>query len=286
VPNDRFCTTCGTPLHATRRCDKCNPPRLQPRDRIALMLAAGFVLVVVLSSIFNRSGREAPTENPPTSAVPQTTEARVLPYKIVRVRDISIGAIRRLDVRVVLPTHYQQAQAMSIAQAVVTVETHSQAVNAISIFFYGPDTDPNGPYDVASVDWAPNGRWADATSVETGDYRTFRYTMTYLPPRPPTPPSNLALSPKKGLLRSPLPRGAVLVEKFRGDPSAARDPYEKYRIHASAAQIRAFYEHEMPPAGWKKWGPSIENILIYRKARLEIGVLIRGKGGAFTLMGS
>jgi hypothetical protein len=236
-----------------------------------------------------------PSNAPVRQAVPEQQSSRAVTpsaptYKIVKVRDLPFmwqsRIIHRLDVRVVVSRHYQQGQVMSIAKAVVAKETQRHPVNAISILFYGPDSDSNGIYDVASVDWAPNGKWGDASSVESGDYRTFQYTMTYLSPSPPTPPSSLVLSSKKGLLRTPLPRGAVLVKKFRGDASAGRDPYEKYRINASATEIRGFYENEMAPEGWKKSGSSTNYSLIYRKQELMIGVLIDKKGGTFILMGS
>ena len=209
-------------------------------------------------------------------------------YQMVATRDLSMGAVRRLEARVSLPEHYTRDEVERVAQAVVADMTSSQRVNAISILFYGPQTSTSSAYDVAMVEWAPDGRWGDAGSVRAGDYSTFRYSVSYNPPSP-TPPSNasrLAGSSQTGLLGVPLPEGARLIERTAGDPSAGRDPSERYSISASAAEIIAFFNEAMPTAGWAKDGPSRPTSAFFRKGNLMIGVLTNKDGGTFTLMGS
>ena len=108
----------------------------------------------------------------------------VPPHEIVTTQDVSFGAVRRYNFRVVLPQHYSQEEIERIARAVVATITDREQINALSIMLYAPGTDPTGAWDVGMIEWAPNGRWADAGSVDTGDYRSFRYNVTYYPPRP------------------------------------------------------------------------------------------------------
>jgi hypothetical protein len=221
-------------------------------------------------------------------SIARPTTAQVPAHRVVQTRDISYGVVRRLNVRVSLPRHYSKQQIEAIARAVVRQTTAQQQVNAISIMFFGPGTATDGAWDVASVDWAPNGRWGDAGNVSAGDYRTFRYSIEYRPPAAPERSGGtaLTLSPKRGLLGAPLPNGASLLNRTRGDPATGRDPSERYRVDASAAAIAAFYLAQMPKFGWLKDGTSTETALFFRKGRLMIGVLMNSKGQTFTLMGS
>jgi hypothetical protein len=79
-------------------------------------------------------------------------------YQIATSKDVSMGAVRRLQVKVSLPEHYSKNDVETVAQAVVADITKAQPVNAISILFYGPGTSTAGVYDVAMAEWAPNGR--------------------------------------------------------------------------------------------------------------------------------
>ncbi len=199
-----------------------------------------------------------------------------------------MGAVRRLRARVSLPEHYSRSAVEQVAQAVVADITTSQAVNAISILFYGPGTSTAGVYDVAKVEWAPTGQWGEADSVRAGDYTTFRYVVSYNAPAPPlsTASSTLTSSNRTGLLGVPLPTGARLTERTPADPTSGRDPSERYAVSASGGEIAAFYSQAMPAAGWAKDGTSMNNALFFRKGKLMIGVLINREGGTFTLLGS
>ena len=107
------------------------------------------------------------------------------------------------------------------------------------------------------------------------------------PEPPPAPASSLsAASDMTGLLGVPLPVGAQLKERISGNPSESVDPREKYEITATATEILAFYEREMPRAGWKKTGPPSKFALYFTNGPLMIGILTNQQGGRFTLMGS
>ena len=104
-------------------------------------------------------------------------------HSVVRTEDVSYGNVRRLNVRVTVPQHYEKSEIEAIARSVVAEITDRQKVNAISVMFFGPGVTTDGAFDVGLVEWAPNGSWGDAHSVRAGDYATFRYHVVHYPPR-------------------------------------------------------------------------------------------------------
>lgn len=102
----------------------------------------------------------------------------------------------------------------------------------------------------------------------------------------PADASNLKPSGNTGQLGVSLPDGAELMEETPGEAAEGQGPSQKYAISATAAQIAAFFNREMPRAGWAKDGTSTKTALFFRKGNLMIGVLINRDGGTFTLMGS
>ena len=107
-------------------------------------------------------------------------------------------------------------------------------------------------------------------------------------------PAPLSPSGETGLLGAPLPVGAVLIERLPGRPARLHDARESYRITASADEIAAFFEREMPKGGWSRDGASqkmptdwrTKFILFFTKRNAMLGVLIDRDGGSFLLMGS
>lgn len=221
-------------------------------------------------------------------APPEQSEARATPeYQVVEVKDLSVGVTRRLNIRVSIPRHYSRDEIEAIARAIVDATTRKQKVSAVSIMFYGPETAVNGAWDVAAVDWAPYGDWSKASEVTAGDYRNFRYSVTYRQELKRTPIAEaLPIASKRGLLGAPLPRGAILTSQTPGDVSSGSDPTQTYRIDASAEALADFFLREMPRHGWLKDGASRESILIFQKDDLVVGIIIEREGGSFTLMGS
>lgn len=245
-----------------------------------MQTATCFIVLAVTAGAVGGCGDQGSTRAP---ALPASSPD----YKVVATQDVSMGAVRRLQVRVSLPEHYPRSAVEQVAQAVVADITKSQAVNAISILFYGPGTSTAGVYDVAMVEWAPNGQWGEAGSVQAGNYSIFRYSVSYNAPAPTSAGSSiLTASNQTGLLGTPLPEGAQLTQRTPGDPASGRDPSERYAMSVSAVEIAAFFNQAMPEAGWAKDGTSTNTALFFRKGNLMIGVLINSSGGTFTLMGS
>lgn len=205
-------------------------------------------------------------------------------FRIVRTEDISYGSVVRLNVRVSLGEHYSQAIVEQFAKTIVRDITDTRDVNAISMLFYGPGASTASAYDVASVDWAPQGDWGKAHSVRTGDYTSFRYRVSYNSARPKPTTRGLTRSNSIGLLGVPLPSGARLIEKT--PETANADPKEQYEIDAGSDLIIDFFLREMLRSGWKRTGPQVEHGAFFVKGKLMIGVLTKKGGRTFSLMGS
>lgn len=217
-------------------------------------------------------------------------------HEVVKIEEPSFGNVRRLVYRIQLPEHYDRSSVEEIARwRVQELVRQGEAFNAISMLFYGPDTDTSGAYDVASIDWAPDGDWSKADTVDAGDYRSFRFTVRYTPVLSAGPNAveqddtspGLSASGNTGLFGIPLPEGSRLAGRTEGDPAAGIDTRERYMLKgASAVDILGFFASEMPRAGWQKTGPATPSALFFKKGDTMVGVLTNQEGGSFTLMGS
>lgn len=205
-------------------------------------------------------------------------------YEIIRTENLSFAGAKRLNVRVVVARQTSHAEIQTIAERIVAQITKRQQVNAISIMFYGPGAEVTGPWELAGVDWAPNGNWNEANTVAAGDYRNFKYATSFAA-LAPTAPTSLEPQTAKGLLGTPLPRGAVLKSKTKGDVAAGVDPREQYAINSSAETISTFFYRELTDNGWVRAADSTERMLFFDRGAHTIAVIIAKDGKSFTLMG-
>lgn len=98
-------------------------------------------------------------------------------YRIVIVEDVSFANVKRLAVRISIPKQTSKDEMLNMARFEVE-RMKDRKVNAIGFFFYFEGNDTNGIAD-AKVDWAPEGDWAKADSVKTGDYSKHRFSEMY-----------------------------------------------------------------------------------------------------------
>ena len=300
------CRECGekVPQYA-KICPHCeirNPvttqkERLEHRLSMIFYVIAPVGVAVIVFFIYRQepftvrsmdTGPKATPDSPSRSSPTQTTEASRLPeYRLIRTEDTSYGRVIRQAVRIRVPKHYTKGEVERIARAVTSDITSRQDVNAVMMYFHGPDATTSGIPDVARVEWAPYGNWGSADRVQAGDYPSFQYTVHYNPPVAAPAPTAITLtrSTERGLLGAPLPVGAHLIKRTEGNPSEYRDPTEQYQIDATAGQIIEFYRKEMVKLGWRISPPSAETALFFEKGNLMLGVLTNKDGGTFTLMG-
>ena len=150
--------------------------------RIAFALLAGILFAVVAAACTDEEGTEgqdvdtATTEEPTDTPTPEepsdtaATTAAPVTYEIADREDVSFGAVVRIVYRVGVSGPLTEEVLARIAQEIVDEETGQQDVNAIGFFFYLPDTDTASVYTAGKADWAPDGDWESADTVEVGDY--------------------------------------------------------------------------------------------------------------------
>lgn len=134
------------------------------------------------------------------SSVQQNVEPEIIEplpqYDVVDTKDLSFSNCVRKQVTVRTAHRLSEAEITGVARSIVDKVTSEHKVNAVSIMMYDtPDT--SGPYTLASVDWAPNGDWSQASTMNTGDYSTHRFTINMPPERPPEPKEIGGLPPVK-----------------------------------------------------------------------------------------
>ncbi len=117
----------------------------------------------------------------PTATADKTAEATAtvdgtaeptgsVAYQIVQGEDVSLGATVRIVYRVSVSGPLSEAEVKAVSEEIIEDTISSQDVNAIGFFFYLPGTDTDGVYTAGKADWAPDGDWAKADTVEAGDY--------------------------------------------------------------------------------------------------------------------
>lgn len=215
---------------------------------------------------------------------PNLSKSAAPPYAIVKQEDLSYGGIRRVQYRIQLPEHYPSTVVEAIARQIVgDLRKKSNVVNTVSMLFYGPNSSTDGAYDIASIDWAPNGEWSEAGRAS--DYSSFQLKISYNEPYS-TNVRLLTASDTTGLFGIPLPHGSHLTKRTAAAKHAGIDAREQYELDEPAEEILMFFISEMPRAGWKKTGPYSESVLFFEKDGIGSAVLVNKDGGTFTLMGS
>lgn len=138
---------------------------------IAKKLGPEFLQEVRLIASYQISFKRAESSESRPESLPE--------YNIHRVDDVSFAGARRLVYRIEVPDVYSESQGRAIAKHIAdTKHRRGNLVNALGFFFYFPVADPNGRAD-GSIEWTPNGKWADAITVQTGDYSKFRLVTEF-----------------------------------------------------------------------------------------------------------
>ncbi len=99
-------------------------------------------------------------------------------YSIVSIRDVSFSTVKRYDVRVrvghILSSHELEIVSQAIVEELKVTKPH----NALTLFYYLPDSDTNGLYTAGKAVWAPYVDWARADEIHTGNYSKHRLELS------------------------------------------------------------------------------------------------------------
>jgi len=126
-----------------------------------------------------------PTAAPVATDTPGPTETPIpvpVPtYQIVEVEDISVARAVRFRVKAITEFPISVEQINVLCEQVVENLKSQESLNAIVVFLYDTRSLWSEAYSIAKCEYAPNGVWADAVNVQTGDYSTHKFTYEYQP---------------------------------------------------------------------------------------------------------
>ena len=116
---------------------------------------------------------------PTVSAAPAATVGAPCPsagdwYRVIEKEDLSYAGVTRLQFRVRVQEPLSERQLAKICEQVICLQKRRKPLNAISFFFYLPNTNIDGVYTAGKADWAPDGDWAKAGDGKPGDYSRHR----------------------------------------------------------------------------------------------------------------
>jgi len=96
---------------------------------------------------------------------------------VIREDNVSYGGVKRYVYRVVVREGTTEKQLARIVRWLVLQAKAKHRFNALGVFFYRSAEEIDGPFTVASADFAPGGVWADADQVRTGEYETMQCVL-------------------------------------------------------------------------------------------------------------
>lgn len=141
--------------------------------RFPFLLTVLVVCILLTGCIGGETG--TPTASPSPTAEPPE-------YAVANQEDISYSNVVRIRVDIVIETAADDLtddDLRRLGEAEVDRITSEQDVNAIAVFLYNDAADVGWTADV-SIEWAPNGEWDQAESVETGDYHSHEFAIERL----------------------------------------------------------------------------------------------------------
>ena len=91
-------------------------------------------------------------------------------YTLSEIEDLSYAGVKRKSLRIKVPLGLSKAEVKQNIQAAIDDYLSDKSrINAVSVFVYKNTDKELGLYTVASADFAPNGKWADADQFVSYD---------------------------------------------------------------------------------------------------------------------
>lgn len=181
------CKECGHGISTkAKSCPNCGAPLEKPISVILRIIAIVFIFFIILIGIGSLCADKTETYTSPyrrsTSKTtlsqndwqkPNQSELLQLSksnYTIEEFKNLSYGNVVRLGFRIRIKKPLSEKELRGICQEIISKEKKQHPHNAISFFFYLPNTGIHGAYTGGSADWAPYGDWGEANTISTGDY--------------------------------------------------------------------------------------------------------------------
>ena len=102
-------------------------------------------------------------------------------YKVVSEEDLSFvedyRIVKRTQCKVLIDRSSNEQELKSISKEIIENLISKEPQNAVTIFYYLPNTNTDGFYTAGMVDWAPFGDWGKSDKVLSGDYSKHDYKI-------------------------------------------------------------------------------------------------------------
>lgn len=105
-------------------------------------------------------------------------------YKVVKIEDSSVSGFKRKTYRIVVARNIKPNQVKpTVSKLLSKVTREDPELDEVAVFVYSSSKIINGPYDVASADWAPNGEWGSSTpeTADSNDRSSYLITVQIKP---------------------------------------------------------------------------------------------------------
>lgn len=110
-------------------------------------------------------------EQKPIADEPKVTIPR---YTIVKTKDVSFKNCKRYGIRVRVDHALSSNELKTISNRIIANFKATRPFNALTLWFYLPDSDINSAYTAGMTEYAPYGDWSRADDVQTGEYTNHR----------------------------------------------------------------------------------------------------------------
>ena len=110
-------------------------------------------------------------------STPTPTSSTQIKYHIAKLEDISFSNIKRYRISAVIEEQVTPEQMKSVAKAIVEGFKKDHEFNTLVVFLYDYDEYVGDIYTLGRVIYAPDGDFAKAKYVETGDYSKMSYSF-------------------------------------------------------------------------------------------------------------
>jgi len=104
-------------------------------------------------------------------------KAAIPRYTIVKTKDVSVNNCKRYSIRVRVDHVLSSNELKTISNKIITDFKATSPFNALTLWFYLPDSDINGAYTAGMTEYAPYGDWSQA-DVQTGEYTHHRLKLS------------------------------------------------------------------------------------------------------------
>lgn len=121
---------------------------------------------IVLAIIFAIGGMISTNEN---------AEDKKIDYKVISKEDLTFGGTIRYGYHVVVEGKPDIKDLEKISKEIIKEEKKNNKFNAISIQLYDYEEYIGNGYTLGKTTYAPDGKWEEANTIKTGEYKTMDY---------------------------------------------------------------------------------------------------------------